>query len=110
MPWNELTPRERDLVWNGDGDWYGVKGLFDYLETKRYKVHVRVMIARYRGYERCPECLGARLMPEARAVRVGGATLPELCDLPLDELLERLALAPARARRRGREAARSWPT
>ncbi|MHB1045125.1 MAG: excinuclease ABC subunit UvrA [Thermoanaerobaculia bacterium] len=94
VPWNEMTPRERELVWNGDGDWYGVKGLFDWLETKRYKVQVRVMIARYRGYERCPECRGARLAAEARAVRVGGATLPSLCDLPLDALLERLRSLP----------------
>ena len=102
VPWRELTPRERELVWNGDGDWYGVKGLFDWLETKRYKVQVRVMIARYRGYERCPECLGARLTPEARVVRVGGATLPELCDLPLDVLLERLRTLPLDAVERAR--------
>ncbi len=94
VPWNELEEREKDLVWNGDGDWYGVKGLFDWLETKRYQVHVRVMIARYRGYERCPECLGARLTAEARAVRVGGATLAELCDLPLAGLLTRLRSLP----------------
>ncbi len=94
VPWNELTARERELVWDGDGDWYGVKGLFTYLETKRYKVHVRVMIARYRGYERCPECLGERLTPEARSVRVGGATLPELCALPLDVLGEKLRGLP----------------
>ena len=102
VPWSDLTERERRLVWGGDGDWYGVKGLFEWLETKRYKVQVRVMIARYRGYERCPECLGARLAPEARAVTVGGATLPELCDLPLEELLPRLKALPlddtARAR------------
>lgn len=102
VPWDELTPRERDLVWNGDGDWYGVKGLFDWLETKRYKVHVRVMIARYRGYERCPDCLGERLTAEARAVRVGGATLPGLCGLPLDELLATLGTLPLDAVERAR--------
>ena len=104
VPWNEMTERERRLVWDGDGDWYGVKGLFEWLETKRYKVHVRVMIARYRGYERCPECLGTRLAPEARAVTVGGATLPELCDLPLDELLPRLRALPLDAASRARAA------
>jgi excinuclease ABC subunit A len=99
---DELTPRERDVVWNGDGDWYGVKGLFDWLETKRYKVHVRVMIARYRGYERCGDCLGERLTPDARAVRVGGATLPGLCALPLDELLTALGALPLDAVERAR--------
>ncbi len=102
VPWNELTARERRLVWDGDGDWYGVKGLFSYLETKRYKVHVRVMIARYRGYERCPDCLGERLTPEARSVRVGEATLPELCALPLVDLLERLRGLPLAASERAR--------
>lgn len=102
VPWNELTTRERELVWDGDGDWYGVKGLFSYLETKRYKVHVRVMIARYRGYERCPDCLGERLTPEARAVRVGGARLPQLCVLPLGELLEKLRGLPLGAMERAR--------
>ena len=102
VPWNALTQREKDLVWNGDGDWYGVRGLFDWLETKRYKVHVRVMIARYRGYERCGACLGTRLTPEARAVRVAGATLPELCDLPLGELLQRLRDLPLSAAGRAR--------
>jgi excinuclease ABC subunit A len=104
VPWSALTDRERNLVWNGDGDWYGVKGLFDWLETKRYKVHVRVMIARYRGYDRCGACLGTRLTPEARAVRVGGATLPELCDLPLGDLLPRLGALPLGEAERARGA------
>ena len=53
VPWNELTPRERDVVWKGSGDWYGVEGLFKYLE-EAVQVHVRVLLSRYRGYTPCP--------------------------------------------------------
>ena len=84
VPWSELTQRERDAVWKGSGDWYGVEGLFKYLEKKRYKVHVRVLLSRYRGYSTCPACRGARLRPEALAVTVGGKTIAEVCDLTLD--------------------------
>jgi len=48
-----MTEKERRVVWDGEGDWYGVKGLFDWLEKKRYKVHVRVFLSRYRGYTVC---------------------------------------------------------
>lgn len=87
VPWSTLTDEERSVVWDGRGSWYGVKGLFEWLEGKRYKVHVRVLIARYRGYETCAACRGARLAPGALAVRALGRTLPELCDVPLTELL-----------------------
>ncbi len=86
VPWNRLPARERRAVWDGDGDWYGVKGLFEWLEKKRYKVHVRVFLSRYRGYTTCPACGGARLVPEALAVRLRGRNIAELCDLTLDAL------------------------
>jgi excinuclease ABC subunit A len=102
VPWNELTPRERDVVWKGSGDWYGVEGLFKYLEKKRYKVHVRVLLSRYRGYTPCPSCGGARLKPEALAVTLAGKTIADVVALTLDELLMflegALPLAPERAR------------
>ena len=88
VPWNRLSDEERRLIWDGDGEWYGIKGLFDWLEKKRYKVHVRVFISRYRGYTRCPSCRGARLVPEALAVTLRGLTIAALSDLTLAELLE----------------------
>jgi excinuclease ABC subunit A len=94
VPWDELTPRERDVVWKGSGDWYGVEGLFKYLEKKRYKVHVRVFLSRYRGYTTCPACRGARLRPEALAVTVGGKNIAEICELTLEEFLAFLAALP----------------
>ena len=58
----------------GDGTtWEGVKGFFRWLERKKYKVHVRVFLSRYRGYLTCPECGGARLRREARDVQSGTA-------------------------------------
>ena len=104
VPWNELTQRERDAVWKGSGDWYGVEGLFKYLEKKRYKVHVRVLLSRYRGYSTCPACRGARLRPEALAVTVGGRTIAGVCDLTLDGFLEFLGALPLREAERERAA------
>src|SRR5207253_3741114 len=63
----------------------GVKGLFRWLERKKYKVHVRVFLSRYRGYLTCPECAGARLRREARDVRVGGRTIDVVCGLTVRE-------------------------
>jgi excinuclease ABC subunit A len=104
VPWNELTQRERDAVWKGSADWYGVEGLFKYLEKKRYKVHVRVLLARYRGYATCPACGGARLRPEALAVTVGGKTIAQVCDLTLEEVLTFLGGLPLTEAQRARAA------
>jgi excinuclease ABC subunit A len=78
-PWSGLTPEEKRFVIEGDGTYEGVKGFFRWLERKKYKVHVRVFLSRYRGYLTCPECGGARLRREARDVRVGGMTIDTLC-------------------------------
>ncbi len=102
VPWSDLTPREHDVVWKGSGDWYGVEGLFKYLEKKRYKVHVRVLLSRYRGYSPCPACGGARVKPEALAVTLAGKTIAGVAALTLEEMLVflegALPLAPERAR------------
>jgi excinuclease ABC subunit A len=75
VPWSDLTDEERRFVVDGDGDFEGVRGFFRWLERKKYKVHVRVFLSRYRGYLACPDCSGARLRREARNVRVGGQTI-----------------------------------
>ncbi len=59
----------------GDDDYDGIRGFFRWLERKKYKVHVRVFLSRYRGYLTCPDCGGARLRREARDVHVGGRTI-----------------------------------
>jgi excinuclease ABC subunit A len=73
--WSDLTDDERRLVVEGYGDYDGVRGFFRWLERKKYKVHVRVFLSRYRGYQACPDCGGARLRREARDVKVGGLTI-----------------------------------
>jgi excinuclease ABC subunit A len=75
VPWADLTDDERGFVIEGSGDYAGVRGFFRWLERKKYKVHIRVFLSRYRGYLACPDCGGARLRREARDVRVGGRTI-----------------------------------
>ena len=82
VPWLDLTDDEKRFVIEGDGaSFEGVKGFFRWLERKKYKVHVRVFLSRYRGYLTCPECSGARLRREARDVRVGDRTIDSVCSL-----------------------------
>ncbi|MFD0893156.1 excinuclease ABC subunit UvrA [Luteolibacter ambystomatis] len=80
-------PAEAEELWR-DGKWYGVKGFFDWLETKAYKMHVRVFLSRYRSYTACPECRGKRLQPEALCFKIDGKTLPDLWTLPVTDLRE----------------------
>jgi excinuclease ABC subunit A len=96
-PWEDLTDDEREWVNYGeggdpeenwrDGQWYGIKGFFDWLETKAYKMHVRVFLSRYRSYTECPACRGKRLRPEALCFRVQGKTLPEIWQIPVCDLV-----------------------
>jgi len=86
VPWSQLDEDEKRFVIEGDGaSWEGVKGFFRWLERKKYKVHVRVFLSRYRGYLTCPECGGARLRREARDVRVGDRTIDVVCALTVRE-------------------------
>jgi excinuclease ABC subunit A len=78
-PFAQLAVEQQRAVIEGHDGFDGVKGLFDWLETKKYKLHVRVMLSKYRGYTKCPDCKGGRLRAEARDVFVGGKTLPEVC-------------------------------
>ncbi|MCL4845385.1 MAG: excinuclease ABC subunit UvrA [Acidobacteria bacterium] len=85
VPWVDLSDEERRFVVEGDGAWEGVRGFFAWLERKKYKVHVRVFLSRYRGYQTCTECGGARLRREARDVQVGGRPIDALCALTVRE-------------------------
>jgi excinuclease ABC subunit A len=84
VPFNELSRADQRAVIEGRGKWHGVRGFFNWLETKKYKLHVRVFLSKYRGYTLCPDCNGGRLRQEARDVRVGGRTLPEVCSLSIN--------------------------
>jgi excinuclease ABC subunit A len=87
IAWRHLTAEQRKLILEGDpeNDFDGVKGFFTWLERKKYKLHVRVFLSRYRGYATCPECGGTRLRAEARAVRVAGRSITEICALTVKE-------------------------
>jgi excinuclease ABC subunit A len=85
VPWRDLSEPERRFVIDGDGEYEGISGFFRRLERKKYKVHVRVFLSRYRGYLTCPECGGTRLRREARDVRVGDRTIDAVCALTVDQ-------------------------
>jgi len=85
VPFAQLSRGEQRAIIEGRKDWRGVRGFFDWLETKKYKLHVRVFLSKYRGYTLCPDCGGGRLRQEARDVKVGGATLPEVCALAIKD-------------------------
>jgi excinuclease ABC subunit A len=85
IPFRELTSAQQKLVLHGGEGFDGVSGFFDWLETKKYKLHVRVFLSKYRGYTRCPECDGGRLRLEARIVRVAGKSLPDICAMTAAE-------------------------
>jgi excinuclease ABC subunit A len=87
VAWRHLTADQRKLILEGDpeNNFDGVKGFFNWLERKKYKLHVRVFLSRYRGYATCPDCGGTRLRAEARAVRVAGKSITEICTLTVKE-------------------------
>ena len=88
-PWRDLTDKERAFIVEGNGsDYKGIQGFFGGLERKKYKVHIRVFLSRYRGYMSCPECEGTRLRREARDVFVGDRTVDKVCALTVGEATE----------------------
>jgi len=87
-PWEHLTDEEKKFVIDGAEDpkeYAGIRGFFKWLERKKYKVHVRVFLSRYRGYLTCPDCGGARLRREARDVQVSGRTIDRVASLTVRE-------------------------
>jgi excinuclease ABC subunit A len=72
IPWYDLNLDQQSLVLEGRGSFPGVHAFFEQMERKKYKLHVRVMLSKYRGYALCPECKGQRLRAEARAVLISG--------------------------------------
>jgi excinuclease ABC subunit A len=85
-PWNKLPAADRKKIWDGDKDFFGVKGLFEYLEQIKYKMHVRVFIARYRSPFQCTECGGARLRKEANDVFIGHYNIDAFTKMTIEEL------------------------
>src|SRR5215472_5223471 len=81
VPWYDLTEAQQRFIYDGRGTYSGIRGFFDSLERKKYKLHVRVFLSKYRGYATCPDCRGQRLRPEARAVMLtSGCDTKNICE------------------------------
>jgi excinuclease ABC subunit A len=93
VPFADLPAETKRLVWEGEPGgrqswqrkWYGIDGFFQWLESRTYRMHVRVFLSRYRSYGQCSDCGGSRLKAEARLFRIDGRTLPEVEALPVAE-------------------------
>ncbi len=91
VPFCELTEKEQDTVFAA------VRNFFDFLETKKYKLHVRVFLSRYRGYALCPDCRGARLRKEALYIRIADRNIADVVRMNIAQALdffEALQLSP----------------
>ncbi len=84
VAWSELEPEQRRLVVEGDGKFLGVRGFFNHLERKKYKLHVRVFLSRYRGYSTCSACGGARLRIEAQQVRINAKNICQVTSMTVE--------------------------
>lgn len=88
IPFRELPKADRKAVFEGTKDFYGINDFFEHLQGKRYKLHVRVFLSRYRTAATCPRCGGARLKPEALSVKVGGLNIAEVSAIPAEKLFQ----------------------
>ncbi len=99
-PWADLPKSQRQLLWDGTDEFWGVKGLFEYLDQIKYKMHVRVFISRYRSATLCPDCKGSRLRPEINHILIQEKNLNQLSSMTIEALTEwfsKLKLKPSQA-------------
>jgi excinuclease ABC subunit A len=85
-PFGDLLPHQKEILTNGKGEFIGLKGFFSWMEGKRYKVHYRVFLSKYRAYTPCPVCHNTRLKEEALFVFLAEKNISELCDMPISDL------------------------
>ncbi len=98
IPWYDLTPEQQRFIEEGSGSFPGIRGFFTTLERKKYKLHVRVFLSKYRGYALCPDCRGQRLRAEARAVLINNQNICEVSALTItaaQQFFDNLQLSPA---------------
>ena len=96
-PYNELTSKQRELLWNGNEFFDGIHSFFRYLESRMHKIQYRVMLSRFRGRTTCPDCHGTRLRKDAGYVKIDGTSIIDLVLLPIEDALvvfEKIKLAP----------------
>jgi excinuclease ABC subunit A len=85
VPWSELEREQQQMVMEGEGRFLGIQGFFAWLERKKYKLHVRVFLSRYRGYAQCPDCGGARLRRDALQVKLEGQNICQVTSLTVEQ-------------------------
>lgn len=85
-PYEKLSQKEREWLWNGDENVAGIHRFFKHLESARYKIQNRIMISRFTGKTRCPECGGSRLRKEASYVKVHGKRIDELLEMSIEKV------------------------
>lgn len=85
LPWEDLPKEHQQRVIKGKSGFPGIRGFFAFLEQKKYKMHVRIFLSRYRGYALCPACEGERLRSEARDVLVGGKHITGVARMTIRE-------------------------
>ncbi|MCL5028116.1 MAG: excinuclease ABC subunit UvrA [Bacteroidetes bacterium] len=87
IPFNNLTSEQAALIRNGFGDYIGIDKFFEKLESKTYKMHIRVLLSRYRGYTTCSACKGSRLRREALQVKIGDKSIYDAVKIPIEHSL-----------------------
>lgn len=87
-PYNELSQKERDILWNGNSHISGLNAFFAFLESESYKIQYRVMLSRYRGKTSCPDCKGTRLRKDANYVKINNKGISDLVNEPIEECLK----------------------
>jgi excinuclease ABC subunit A len=98
IPWYDLTASQQRVIEDGTGSFLGIRGFFADLDRKKYKLHVRVFLSKYRGYATCPDCRGSRLRAEARAVLLQGKNIAEVVSMTITgatEFFDSLTLSPS---------------
>lgn len=86
-PYNELTHKEQELLWNGNSYFEGIHAFFTYLESKSYKIQYRVMLSRYRGRTTCPDCRGTKLRKDAQYVKIANTSITDIVLMPIEDAL-----------------------
>ncbi|QNI38541.1 excinuclease ABC subunit UvrA [Edaphobacter sp. 4G125] len=100
VPWYDLASEQQNFIYDGGPGFSGIRGFFNALEQKKYKLHVRVFLSKYRGYATCPDCRGQRLRAEARAVLINDKNICEVSALTVTaarDLFDSLQLTPSQA-------------
>ncbi len=86
--WEDLPKKQKETLWEGNSKFYGVRGYFEHLETKKYKMHVRVFLARFKTAFTCPTCKGSRLLQVTNNFLINGQTITDLCEMSLKDLYQ----------------------